>query len=314
MPVRFSNNASAPLAAGISDSITSITVAPGQGVKFPALVTGDYFFATLVSPTNDLEIIKVTAKSGDTLTAVRGQDGTIARSFSVGDRLELRPVAAALNSLNEFVPSGNIAAATVQAAIAELDLEKAPLVSPALTGNPTAPTQVLSSNNTSIATTEFVKLAVAEGSENLIPAGTKMLFQQTSAPPGWLKSAAHNNKALRVVSGTAGSGGSVGFSTAFNVARTVTGEVAGHALSVAQMPLHGHPWSGGGGGDANIRGGPFTSRADSWGVYSAYTGTPTSVAGQTIGGTGGGQTHAHNWSGAVNLEVQYVDVIIAEKE
>jgi len=314
MPVRFSNNASAPLAAGISSSVTSITVAPGQGIKFPALVSGDYFFATLVNPTNDLEIVKVTQRVSDTLTVVRGQDGTIARTFNVGDKLELRPVAAALNSINEFVPSGNLSAATVQAALVELDTEKAPLVSPQLTGTPTAPTAVLSSNNTNIATTAFVKLAVDEGLKQLVPAGTKMLFQQTTAPTGWIKSAAHDNKALRVVSGTVGSGGSVNFTSAFNATRTVAGTVAGHALSVAQMPLHGHAWAGGGGGDANIRGGPFTSRADSWGVYSEYRGTPTSVAGQTIGGTGGGQEHTHNWAGSVNLEVQYVDVIIAEKE
>ena len=41
--------------------------------------------------------------------------------------------------------------------------------------------------------------------------GTKMLFQQTSAPTGWTKVTSHNNKALRVVSGTAGSGGSNAF-------------------------------------------------------------------------------------------------------
>ena len=44
------------------------------------------------------------------------------------------------------------------------------------------------------------------------PAGTKMLFQQTSAPTGWTKvTSSVDNKALRVVSGTAGSGGSNAF-------------------------------------------------------------------------------------------------------
>ena len=43
------------------------------------------------------------------------------------------------------------------------------------------------------------------------PSGTKMLFQQTSAPTGWTKVTTHNNKALRVVSGTAGTGGSNAF-------------------------------------------------------------------------------------------------------
>jgi len=42
--------------------------------------------------------------------------------------------------------------------------------------------------------------------------GTKMLFQQTAAPTGWTKvTSGVDNKALRVVSGTAGSGGSNAF-------------------------------------------------------------------------------------------------------
>lgn len=55
--------------------------------------------------------------------------------------------------------------------------------------------------------------------------GTTMLFVQTAAPTGWTKSATHDNKALRVVSGTAGSGGSVAFTTAF-ASQTPAGTVA----------------------------------------------------------------------------------------
>ena len=52
--------------------------------------------------------------------------------------------------------------------------------------------------------------------DNAFPAGTRMIFQQTSAPTGWTKViVVVNNHALRVVSGTAGSGGNVAFSSAF---------------------------------------------------------------------------------------------------
>ena len=37
--------------------------------------------------------------------------------------------------------------------------------------------------------------------------GTKMLFQQTAAPTGWTKDTTHNDKALRITSGTVGTGG-----------------------------------------------------------------------------------------------------------
>jgi hypothetical protein len=96
MGIKFSNNASAQLASSINNSVPNIVVQSGQGALFPTLGAGDYFYATLVDVTNNLEIVKVTARTGDSLTVERGQDGSIARSYSAGDLLELRPVAASL--------------------------------------------------------------------------------------------------------------------------------------------------------------------------------------------------------------------------
>jgi hypothetical protein len=59
-----------------------------------------------------------------------------------------------------FAPGGNISATDVQAAIVELDTEKAPIASPTLTGDPKAPTPTAGDNDTSIATTAFVAAAV----------------------------------------------------------------------------------------------------------------------------------------------------------
>ena len=55
------------------------------------------------------------------------------------------------------IAAGNISSTNVQAALNELDTEKAPLASPSLTGTPTAPTASSGTNNTQIATTAFVK-------------------------------------------------------------------------------------------------------------------------------------------------------------
>jgi hypothetical protein len=57
--------------------------------------------------------------------------------------------------------TGSISSTNVQSALAELDTEKAPLASPALTGTPTAPTAAAATNTTQIATTAFVQTAVA---------------------------------------------------------------------------------------------------------------------------------------------------------
>jgi len=90
MGIKLSNNAFATLATGINSSATSITVASGQGARFPTLTASDYFYATLVDTSNNLEIVKCTARSTDVLTVVRAQESTTARAYSTGDRIEIR--------------------------------------------------------------------------------------------------------------------------------------------------------------------------------------------------------------------------------
>ena len=98
MSIKFTNNATATLAASITTSSTSLTVTTSQGALFPTLAAGDYFYATLVDSSNNIEIVKITARSGDTLTAVRAQESTTARVYAAADKLELRVTAAALTN------------------------------------------------------------------------------------------------------------------------------------------------------------------------------------------------------------------------
>ena len=99
MVMKFANNATTKLAAGINTSVTSLTVTTGTGALFPTLGGSDYFYCTLANTTGGIEIIKVTARSTDTFTIVRGQDGTTAASWITNDTVELRLVAASLNDL-----------------------------------------------------------------------------------------------------------------------------------------------------------------------------------------------------------------------
>jgi hypothetical protein len=94
MGLKVTNNAFGTLNAGITSSATTIVLTAGQGARFPTLSAGDYFYATLIDTSNNLEIVKVTARSTDTMTIVRGQDNTTARAYSTNDRFELRPTAA----------------------------------------------------------------------------------------------------------------------------------------------------------------------------------------------------------------------------
>ena len=139
-----------------------------------------------------------------------------------------------------------------------------------------------------------------------LPGGTKMLFQQTAAPTGWTKDTAHTDKALRLTSGTVGTGGSVAFETAFaSVTPTISMTNADHQLVTSEIPDHLHSicvYSGSGGGAPSITGGGST---------------PGCVGYSNSGGTGGNGSHSHSntaASSAINLDVNFVDVIIATKD
>lgn len=56
---------------------------------------------------------------------------------------------------------------------------------------------------------------------SFIPSGTYMLFDSTNAPTGWTKNTTHNDKALRLVSGSVTTGGSSSFSTVLSSARSL---------------------------------------------------------------------------------------------
>lgn len=122
--------------------------------------------------------------------------------------------------------------------------------------------------------------------------GTLMLFQQTAAPLGWTKQTTHNDKALRVVSGTASSGGTNSFSTV--MAQTTVGSTT---LTTPTMPSHGHGYTAPS---------PIGAFYDAFGsAQQVYTTT-----GATTGSAGGGGSHNHS----ITMAIQYVDIIIAAKD
>lgn len=100
MAVKFTNNAKTTLASGITSSATSATVTDGS--VFPSLSSGEHFYCTFDDGTNN-EIVKVTARSSNTLTIVRAADNTTARAFSSGNQAELRATAALLTDIQENI-------------------------------------------------------------------------------------------------------------------------------------------------------------------------------------------------------------------
>jgi hypothetical protein len=83
----LTNLAATTLSSGISDSATSIPVTDGS--VFPSPTGDDYAYLTIEFGA-DVEIVKLTARSGNTLTVERGQDGTSGTAFSSGADIALR--------------------------------------------------------------------------------------------------------------------------------------------------------------------------------------------------------------------------------
>ena len=145
------------------------------------------------------------------------------------------------------------------------------------------------------------------------PSGTAMVFAQTSAPTGWTKSTTHDNKALRLVSGTAGSGGSAAFTTAFGTP-TVTGSLSGSVgattLATNQMPSHSHSYR---------RSYIYGSNAGQGINRSTANNSRYNNLAADINNEGGSGSHDHSFSGSLSgasasIDVAYVDVIIATKD
>jgi len=210
--------------------------------------------------------------------------------------------------------------------------------------NLSVPTAGDGTNTTQVATTAFVTTAV--GNAEPFPSGTSMLFQQTAAPTGWTKQTTHNDKALRLQTGTVGTGGSVAFSTAFatpagsvsgapgsnlavgagNLAVSMSGNISDTSISTAQLPSHAHAFSRGQ-GNFNFGSAPNGTAGFQNG------GNPSGVTSTGATGSGSGHNHAHNLSGSMTgapeltgsvtagnlavastINVQYVDFIIANKD
>lgn len=133
------------------------------------------------------------------------------------------------------------------------------------------------------------------------PTGTLLLFQQSTAPLGWVKQATHNDKTLRVVSGAASSGGATAFSTFAAQTPSSSVTIGATTITNATSPSHTH-----------------TITADSTtGGGSSYLSKQGSAGGDSVtsngSGSDGSHTHSATYTPGFNLNLQYVDVIIAKK-
>jgi hypothetical protein len=131
---------------------------------------------------------------------------------------------------------------------------------------------------------------------DFIAAGSVALFFNTAAPTSWTKITSHDNKALRVVSGSGGgSGGSTAFTSVF-----ASRAIPNHTLSVAELAFHTHAAHAK--HAASVPPGGTGTLCD--GNGGAFLGVPDT------GANGSSNPHGH---GSLDFAVQYVDLIICSK-
>ena len=158
----------------------------------------------------------------------------------------------------------------------------------------------------------------------VFPSGTAMLFQQTAAPTGWTKVTTYNDYAIRIVNGTASTGGSVAFTTAFK-SQSVTGtnsggSVSATSLATSQLASHRHAiQSSQSYSSVPAANNNYTAFVNGCGVVTNSCSGLSYYASAFMQTTGCGGSHSHGFtqptfSGtAINLAVNYVDHIIATK-
>lgn len=185
---------------------------------------------------------------------------------------------------------------------------------------------------------------LVDGGRPFFDAGTAAVFYQAAAPTGWTGSDAHNDKALRIVTVSGGSGGGNGgthdLSSPPSTAHTHavgTYSVDNHTLSISEIPAHNHgngtlaTASNGAhvhtlnsqdSGGSSVRGvqveDSVSVTAESGLVNSNGAHTHT-ITGSTAN-NGGGGSHNHGLSGSsasngpTAFAPKYIDVIVATRD
>lgn len=317
MVVKLANNASSTLAGAINSSVTSLSVASGDASKFPSLGAGEWFPLTVVDSAGNMEIMRVTARSGATLTVTRGQEGTTAKSFAAGAKCDLRLTAASQADHEHSMSAiqGLATALGLKADDIEITAIYEALALKANVSDLTSGLAAKANQATTYTKSEVDALVEAAGSA---PAGTIIMVARNTAPTGFLKangaavSRATYSELFAAIGTTFGAGNG---SSTFNLpdlrgefvrgwddARGVdSGRVFGSAQA-SQNLSHTHTGTADSGG-AHTHDVPIATNSTGSGRFQAggsgSAGTPTTSSGAhthslTINANGGTEARPRN--------------------
>jgi hypothetical protein len=283
----------------------------------------------VVNNTTGSFAVKIKTSSGTGITITQGQccevwcDGSdtfryLSAQTVFGTGAPGSSTGAAASSVSVSA-SGNLSSTDAQSALVELQLDidgRQPLDSDLTTIAALTPTKgnVMIGNGSSwvalgVGTNGYVHMADSAQTTgtkwaSVMPATTPILVVQTAAPTGYTKVTTHDDKALRVVSGTASSTAVSGkeFSTLF-AARTIAALNLPNITLTTTDPGHVHT------GAASVSSGNHTAGGVPGVVSTTNTGSATTGVTAAIDSTarGGSQT-------AMDFAVNYVDTCICTKD
>jgi len=104
----FANNVNTTLAAAVTSSSTTLTLASSNNLP-SSIPSGSYFALTLndAATRSVFEVVYATSISGATVTVIRGQEGTTAQNWQVGDYIYASNTAGILSSFAPVEGSAN---------------------------------------------------------------------------------------------------------------------------------------------------------------------------------------------------------------
>jgi hypothetical protein len=320
----YGDNASSTMASGITNSQTTVTVQTGNGAYFPAPSAGQILAVTFEDTSGNLEVAYCTGITGDTLTVIRGaetipsQVGGPALAFASGSRVEARVTAGMLNALLQKNGGDTLTGTTNLTGVLALG-SGGSIQGGEFTGSHRgAPGQTLgqiivanggataTQNGSVILTAANVNANLPAG-YGLVPAGSIFLWYGSTGtiPTGYspCDGGTYNgfitpdlrNRFVVGAGATYTQGSSGGSSTTTTGSTDPSGQisVAGHTLTVAEIPSHAHNIYSA----SEFSGSSFSFPNYAGATGGAFTNTNPGAGGQLIQNTGGGGSHTHAISG-----------------